>query len=109
LTGTDALSQRLYPPSCPEEVSAASVSPDEEFDAPVVACSELSSNEGASVTYTADQRLAVFIRPARQHEGPTLSPREGGRQFLVEIQLTSSLLSFFFHNIPYTSRLSDVG
>jgi hypothetical protein len=65
--------------------------PDEEFDAPVVACSELSSNEGASVTYTTEQRLAVLIRPARQHEGPTLSPREGGRQFLVDIQLTSSL------------------
>jgi hypothetical protein len=36
--------------------------PEEEVDAPVVICSELSSNEGASVTSAAEQLTAEVIR-----------------------------------------------
>jgi hypothetical protein len=36
--------------------------PEEEIDAPVVICSELCSNEGASVTYVAEQLAAEVIR-----------------------------------------------
>jgi hypothetical protein len=36
--------------------------PEEEIDAPVVICSELCSNEGASVTYAAEQLAAEVIR-----------------------------------------------
>jgi hypothetical protein len=48
----------------PEEVGAAFriYIPEEEIDAPVVICSELCSNEGASVTYAAEQLAAEVIR-----------------------------------------------
>ncbi len=36
--------------------------PDEEMDAPVVICSELPTNEGASITYAAEQLAAEVIR-----------------------------------------------
>lgn len=36
--------------------------PEEEIDAPVVICSELCSNEGAPVTYAAEQLAAEVIR-----------------------------------------------
>ena len=39
--------------------------PEEERDAPVVICSELPNNEGASVTYAAEQLAAEVIRSRR--------------------------------------------
>ncbi len=39
--------------------------PDEERDAPVIVCSELPTNEGASITYAAEQLAAEVIRHHR--------------------------------------------
>jgi hypothetical protein len=44
--------------------------PEEERDAPVVICSELSSNEGSSVTYSAHQIAAEVIRCHKLHVPP---------------------------------------
>jgi hypothetical protein len=42
--------------------------PEEDYDAPVVICSELPNNAGTSITYAAEQLAAEVIR---SHELPT--------------------------------------
>jgi hypothetical protein len=65
--------------------------PREEQDAPVVVCSELPANDGASITYAAEPLVTEVVLTSLPDEPPSLASVFDTRKSALELAAASAL------------------